>query len=128
MMNEELTAKLLAIEDRPAAPGDLIAFVRSLEGEFDRRQALTLHHSIVEIRLDRQQAESSVTFGLQRQVGGFAQVEIVEVPQFRLDDAPRSEKYVLRSSTCRHSVHAHYRRSIMQSPCGMMAADLDLPI
>lgn len=111
MMNEELTAKLLAIEDRPAAPGDLIAFVRSLEGEFDR-----------------QQAESSVTFGLQRQVGGFAQVEIVEVPQFRLDDAPRSEKYVLRSSTCRHSVHAHYRRSIMQSPCGMMAADLDLPI
>ncbi len=32
--------------------------------------------------------------------------EIVDVPQFRLDDAPRTEERVLRSSTCRHRVHA----------------------
>ena len=115
VMNKDSALELFALEDRPAAAGDLIAFVRSLEREFDRRQALTLDHSIVQIRLDRQQAESSVTFGLQRQVGRIHQVEIVEVPQFRLDDAPCSEERVLRSSTCRHSVHAHHRQSITPS-------------
>jgi len=115
VMNKDSALELFALEDRPAAAGDPIAFVRSLEGEFDRRQALTLDHTIIENRLDRQQAEPSVTSGLQRQVGWLYQVEIVEVPQFRLDDAPRSEECVLRSSTCRHRVHAHHRRSITQS-------------
>ncbi len=111
-MEEESTAKLLSIEDRPATPRDPITFIRSLEGEFDRRQVLTLDHPIVEIRLDCQQAESAVTFGLQRQVGRIHQVEIFDVPQFRLDDAPRTEERLLRSSTCRHVIHA-------RSPIGL---------
>lgn len=85
LINEEVTAKLLAIEDRPAAAGDPIAFVGSLEGEFDR-----------------QQAELSVTFSLQRQVGRIHHIEIVDVPQIRLDDAPRTKERVLRRSTGHH--------------------------
>jgi hypothetical protein len=63
-MEEESTAKLLSIKGRPAAPSDPITFIKSFEGEFDRWQALTLDHPIVEFRLDCQQAEPSVTFGL----------------------------------------------------------------
>ena len=37
VMNRDSALELLALEDRPAAAGDPIAFVRSLEGEFDRR-------------------------------------------------------------------------------------------
>lgn len=37
VMNKDSALELLALEDRPAAAGDPIAFVRSLEGEFDRR-------------------------------------------------------------------------------------------
>ena len=115
LMPKQPASKPFSLTDRPAATRNPIAFVKSLEGEFDRRQALTLDHTIIENRLVRQQAEPSVTSGLQRQVGWLYQVEIVEVPQFRLDDAPRSEECVLRSSTCRHRVHAHHRRSITPS-------------
>lgn len=115
LMPKQPASKPLSLTDRPAASRNSIAFVKSLEGEFDRRQVLTLDHTIIESRLDRQQAEPSVTAGLYRQAGGFHQVEIVEVPQFRLDDAPCSEERVLRSSTCRHSVHAHHRQSITPS-------------
>jgi hypothetical protein len=36
LMEEESTAKLLSIKDRPAAPRDRITFIKALEGEFDR--------------------------------------------------------------------------------------------
>ncbi len=52
-MEEEAAAKLLSIEDRPATPRDPITFIRSLEGEFDGRQALMLDHPIVEISSNR---------------------------------------------------------------------------
>ena len=42
VMNEDSALELFALEDRPAAAGDLIAFVRSLERAFDRRQVPSL--------------------------------------------------------------------------------------
>ena len=115
LMKKQSASKPHTLTNGPPASRNPIALVKSLEREFDRWQALTLDKPIIDTRLDRQQAEPSVTLGLQPQVGRIGQIEIVDVPQFRLDDAPRTEERALRSSTCSHRVHANRRRSITQS-------------
>src|SRR5688572_2709336 len=88
-MEQESTPKLLSIKNRPSAARDPMPFIGSFEGEFDR-----------------QQAEPSATPSLQREVGRIQKIEIVDLPRFRLDDAPPTDEPTLCRSSCRHTIHA----------------------
>ncbi len=55
-VEEQSATKLVAVECRPAAAGDPIAFLDAFKRELNRRQAVALDDSIVKIRFDRQKS------------------------------------------------------------------------
>ena len=91
-MKEEPTAELFPLEDCPAASRDPVAFVRSVEGEFDCRSTVALNDAIVEVRLHCQQSERAEPVRFQGQVRGLQEIQIVEIPQFRVDNSPHTNE------------------------------------